>query len=121
MIKFEELFNGRMCNCCHKEDNLVEFDFRSDINNSGVCVALCRDCRTNLREILRSVENMPSADAVEVVRCAECKHASEQQKHTNGAVRLLKVSPQCPMYDYYDHLVIASGYCSMGMKKGGWR
>lgn len=103
-----------MTDLIRREDaiNAIEQYCRDCNNYNGV---RCRAC--NFDDAMNAVDVTPEVDAVEVVRCAECEHASEQQKHTNGAIRLLKVSPQCPMYDYYDHLVTASGYCQAGIRR----
>lgn len=66
---------------------------------------------------IKAFEKIPAVDTVEVIRCAECIYAYEQSEHTDSAVRLLNVSPRCPMYDHYNHLVVASGYCCMGVRK----
>lgn len=52
MIIFEKPFEGRQCNVCHKQKDIVEVYFKSDFNNSGICVALCRECRATLRTML---------------------------------------------------------------------
>lgn len=91
-------------------------DVKKFVCANCVCKHLDEPCDGDCA-MLRNIDHMPSADAVEVVRCAECIHASEHPQYTNAAIRMLKASPQCPMYDYYNHLVIASGYCQAGIRR----
>lgn len=41
-------FRGRKCNVCGEKDACCEINFRSDHNNFGSVVALCRDCVSTL-------------------------------------------------------------------------
>lgn len=52
MILIEETYKERQCNCCHKENEVLEVIFRSDYNRQGTAIALCRDCRDMLRQML---------------------------------------------------------------------
>lgn len=83
----------------------------------------CRGCdrlscgACSFDDVMFAVDSVSAVDAVKVVRCAECIYAYEQSEHADSAVRLLNVSPRCPMYDHYNHLVVASGYCCKGVRK----
>lgn len=65
MIKIEKPYDGQQCNCCHSSKDVLDVLFRSDYNNQGHAVALCRECRTNLREILnKDLQKKPTDEVI---------------------------------------------------------
>lgn len=59
--------------------------------------------RQGLNAAMCAIEDMPSADVVEVVRCGECKHMTEDGRCLEFADDCLRPS--------------ASDYCSYGERK----
>lgn len=54
--------------------------------------------------MIRGLERQPSIDAVEVVRCADCKHSQAVSWAGKGFVQCL----------YHSHAVSENGYCYKG-------
>lgn len=44
----------QMCNACHSNNDVKELYFRA--SNQGVVVALCKECRNELKKLLVSEE-----------------------------------------------------------------
>lgn len=57
MIEFKlPRLGGRTCNVCHEAKEVIEITFRSDYNNSGHTVAICKNCRKNLAVLLKAYD-----------------------------------------------------------------
>lgn len=75
-----------------------------------------------LKERIEHIESLPSADAVEVVRCKDCKHwfphtqcgFDEDNDEYHDYCGLL-----IPDDDYYAYIRKSDDYCSYGERKGG--
>ena len=65
-------------------------------------------------EILTEIEYAPTVDAVEVVRCKDCKHCKPDEN-------IIGAYGDCDRFDRYNgnSMVQADDFCSYGEKKGG--
>lgn len=52
MIRLEEIRRIRECNCCYSTNNVVEIVFEYDGANQGSTVALCKNCRKELCDMI---------------------------------------------------------------------
>lgn len=56
MIVINTVNYHRTCNCCASEDDVLEIIFRSNCCNRGNAVALCKQCRKELKLLLMNDE-----------------------------------------------------------------
>lgn len=68
--------------------------------------------RGGIKKALRCMEQTPTIDAVEVVRCKDCEHCAERKSYISGVKQFI-----CERI-YDDHRVVeAEHYCSYGKRK----
>lgn len=97
-----EIKKGLECCACQDGDDcsdMCPYSGRCDIDP----YALERDALTYIQQL----ERQPSIDAVEVVRCKDCKHSEAVSWAGKGFVQCL----------YHSHAVSEKGYCYKGERK----
>lgn len=83
--------------------------------NQGVCTTWANA----YSECADMVEDLPSADAVDVVRCKDCKH---QEKYFYADGRMKgggRFIYGCDLADGYSHICLDDDFCSRGERKDG--
>jgi len=76
------------------------------------------DALNVLTEVRERINDIPSADVVEVVRCRECKHCEEYE--SMAGIEHYCNRTWCSLYDWSDtpcFYVKPDGYCSYGERK----
>ena len=73
----------------------------------GVANALPNTYGADIREIIEQIDSLPSLDAVEVVRCKDCRLSEHDIDNTEYWC--------C----YWDNKTLENGYCSYGERKDG--
>ena len=100
-------------NNCHKHDNIVEV---VNVIHCGI------DESKVIRVARNDIELIPAADAVEVVRCRDCKHAVEIEKDYISAL-FIDGTKQCELgradtlFGY--SIITNDGFCDSGERKYG--
>lgn len=71
-----------------------------------------RGCNEVFDYYKKIVENVPTADAVEVVRCKDCKYCEERHYEETGEKPYIKLV--CKWSDYSHH---PNDFCSYGKRR----
>ena len=91
---------------------LIDADALVDILHAKSNMAVLRDTQRIFDHVAKSVEKMPTVDAVPVVRCKDCKHYKYRMCELIGNI----------MDGYYHgtfDVKRPDDFCSYGVKKGG--
>lgn len=121
MIEFKlPRLRGVSCNICHKGNDVIEIAFRSDGGNSGHTLAICRDCRKTLAQLLKVCGGADGGETVcgstePVVHCCECEHWNLETEQPNSLPRQC----ECKMFSNssVSQYTNENGFCYRGAKR----
>lgn len=89
---------------------MADYIKREDARLTNFEIFMCDgDYKVALKTLLEKIENIPSADVVEVVRCKDCKN-NYVTTHNHGK----QDDPRC---DFTDRHLSLDDFCSRGERR----